>query len=153
MEMASLTFSHQAHRLLTLCIPGLTAPAGNCTAGHYCTLSSTQPNPISQAFGDYCLAGHYCPTGTGTPVPCPSGTYLPDTGRASDLDCLDCPGGYYCDSAGMNNVTGEIVCLLSLSLIGSISWCRVGDWKVRLIQSHGWCRLSDWKVKLIHSHG
>lgn len=86
---------------------GLVTPSGNCSAGHYCTLKSTVMNPIGQTFGDYCPSGHYCPLGTGSPVPCPRGTYLPETGRSLDQHCLDCPGGYYCSSDGLTNVTGK----------------------------------------------
>ena len=85
---------------------GLTAPTENCTAGHYCTLAAIDPNPSGESYGDICPAGHYCPTGTGTPIPCPIGTYLPDTGRSSEDQCLDCPGGKYCDQEGQTAVTG-----------------------------------------------
>ncbi|RUS80924.1 hypothetical protein EGW08_011305, partial [Elysia chlorotica] len=88
-------------------VDGLTAPAGNCTPGHYCTLGSDTQSPIGQAYGDYCPSGHYCPEGTGSPVPCPSGTYQPDTARTLLLHCLDCPGGKFCDAAGQANYTGE----------------------------------------------
>lgn len=38
--------------------------------------------------------------GTGaTAVPCPAGTYQPNTGRTSIDACLPCPEGYYCRAA------------------------------------------------------
>ena len=89
-------------------VEGLTSPTGNCTAQHYCSLRAINPNPIGQAYGDYCTAGHYCPEGTDTPVACPSGTYLPDTGKAAQTDCLACPGGNYCGQDGLTNFTGNL---------------------------------------------
>ena len=85
---------------------GLTAPAGDCNAGHYCLEGTIDQSPIGQTYGDYCTAGHYCPTGTGDPVPCPRGTFLPDTGRSAELDCIDCSPGKYCETEGLTNVTG-----------------------------------------------
>ena len=88
-------------------ISGLTAPTGNCTAGHYCLLAAIDPNPIAQPYGDYCYSGAYCPEGTGTPIPCPQGTFLPNTGRDEESDCVPCTGGYYCETQGLSNVTGK----------------------------------------------
>lgn len=88
---------------------GLTSPAGKCVAGHYCLLASTEQNPIGQSYGDYCTAGHYCPEGTGSPVPCPIGTYLPSTGQSLLIHCIDCALGKYCDTVGQANYTGETI--------------------------------------------
>ena len=85
---------------------GLTAPVGSCLAGHYCTLGAIDQNPIGQSYGDYCTAGHYCETGTGTPTPCPIGTYLPDTGKSHVSDCISCYPGKYCETTGLTNFTG-----------------------------------------------
>lgn len=97
---------------------GLTSPAGKCLGGHYCLLGSTEQNPIGQSYGDYCTAGHYCPEGTGSPVPCPIGTYLPSTGQSMLAHCIDCALGKYCDTVGQSNYTGKdcaIICRLFLS--------------------------------------
>ena len=93
--------------MICLIFAGLTAPTGNCTSGHYCSLGAIDPNPISQGYGDFCPAGNYCPLGTGTPVPCPIGTFLPDTGKTAISDCLDCTPGKYCDTEGQTNYTGK----------------------------------------------
>ena len=41
--------------------PGLTAPAGNCSAGHYCTLGSASASPVSMSYAGLCPVGHFCP--------------------------------------------------------------------------------------------
>ena len=44
-----------------------------------------------------CPEGYYCPSGTGINwQPCPRGTYNDDTGLSGELECRQCPGGYYC---------------------------------------------------------
>ena len=40
--------------------------------------------------GDVCTAGSECPIGSALPNPCAAGTYSPDTGYET---CLDCPAG------------------------------------------------------------
>lgn len=45
--------------------------------------------------GDVCPIGHYCPTGSSTPQPCSSSTYMNHTGAAA---CYTCPQGYFCTS-------------------------------------------------------
>ncbi|KAI8480901.1 hypothetical protein Bbelb_413740, partial [Branchiostoma belcheri] len=86
---------------------GLTEPTDECAAGHYCSLAAITPNPVLQSYGDYCTPGHYCPQGTGEPVPCPRGTFLPDTGMDELTDCLNCTGGKYCERQGQSNVTDD----------------------------------------------
>ena len=95
--------------LIQIQISGLTSPSGNCSVGYYCSLAAIVPNPTSETFGDICPIGHYCPEGTASPVPCPVGTYQPNTGMGQQLDCLACPGGFYCGSQGLHNTTGRIV--------------------------------------------
>jgi Tyrosine-protein kinase ephrin type A/B receptor-like len=43
-----------------------------------------------------------CPQGTIAPEPCPKGTYGIEIGT---MNCLDCPGGKYCDEFGMSDDT------------------------------------------------
>ncbi|KAJ8368244.1 hypothetical protein SKAU_G00082720 [Synaphobranchus kaupii] len=84
----------------------LTTPTGPCTAGHYCTLGAVEPAPVSQDYGDVCPPGHYCPQGSSSPVPCPMGTYLPNTGAPFPSFCTPCPPGHYCDSVGATQPSG-----------------------------------------------
>ncbi len=93
--------------IISLFLSGLTTPSGNCTEGYYCHLGAIDPNPLSQAYGDVCPEGHYCPLGTGTPIPCPIGTLLNDTGHSAVGQCLQCPPGKYCDKEGQTNYTGD----------------------------------------------
>lgn len=76
-----------------------------CVSGHYCTLGSEEIAPVNKTFGDYCPAGNYCPEGTSTPVPCPSGTFLNETGMGMEDDCIHCSPGYYCETTGKTVVT------------------------------------------------
>jgi hypothetical protein len=111
----------------TLCSPGkycnakgLTSPSGPCDAGYYCTVGAPFSAPGSLpaiyenvyrdflgSFGNICPSGGYCPAGTATPLACPMGTYLNETGLDSLADCRDCPPGLYCDATASLGVTGR----------------------------------------------
>lgn len=54
-------------------------------------------------------SGNYCPNGTqhGSQYPCPAGTYNPTSQRTSLGDCIDCPGGKYCQGDGNSAPTGN----------------------------------------------
>ena len=56
------------------------------------------------------LIGHYCPNGTefSTQYKCPPGTYNPVNGSTALTDCLECPGGEYCE--GEANVAPTGLC-------------------------------------------
>ncbi|CDJ55941.1 hypothetical protein EMWEY_00000230 [Eimeria maxima] len=41
-------------------------------------------------------------------IPCPKGTYLPYTGAASEAECIKCPFGMYCSTAGLIEPEGRI---------------------------------------------
>ena len=60
---------------------GLIEPTGQCNAGHYCELASTQNAPVGQSYGYLCPVGNYCPQGTPQPQPCIAGTYQPLEGQ------------------------------------------------------------------------
>ena len=47
------------------------------------------------------LIGFYCPLGSFTPVPCPKGTYGPNTDAVSIDSCLKCPPHHYCPRPGL----------------------------------------------------
>lgn len=100
-----------------------------CTYGKYCETGSSEPSDVPQGYyqdelrqstykqcpagfycvegtGDFdsflCPQGYYCPEGTefANQYPCPQGTYNPKTGSISETECLDCPPGYFCSTAG-----------------------------------------------------
>eukprot|EP00817_Percolomonadidae_sp_ATCC50343_P003418 CAMPEP_0117418838 /NCGR_PEP_ID=MMETSP0758-20121206/542_1 /TAXON_ID=63605 /ORGANISM="Percolomonas cosmopolitus, Strain AE-1 (ATCC 50343)" /LENGTH=4727 /DNA_ID=CAMNT_0005199587 /DNA_START=68 /DNA_END=14251 /DNA_ORIENTATION=+ len=81
----------------------MTAPKGECAAGHYCTSNAKVKNPIGSGpnFG-VCPEGYYCPNGTvlSTANPCPIGTYGQGNGLKKESDCQACPAGFYCDVEG-----------------------------------------------------
>lgn len=76
------------------------------TTGHFCTLGSAEPSPVSQPYGDVCPMGHFCPQGSGSPKPCPAGSFLPDSGAFSLSHCRPCPPGKYCGNPGASQPSG-----------------------------------------------
>ncbi|KAL6471032.1 hypothetical protein MHYP_G00196820 [Metynnis hypsauchen] len=85
---------------------GLTEPAGLCFSGYWCKEGSHTASPSAGPSGSLCPVGHYCPKGTVSPVPCPSGTWSNSTGQRSEEECQQCPGGFYCATAGLTVPTG-----------------------------------------------
>ncbi|CAM4616195.1 unnamed protein product [Lepidochelys kempii] len=85
---------------------GLLTPSGPCLPRYYCILKARVPNPVNDETGDLCPAGHFCPLGSSSPVPCPTGTFLPQSGMASHNACLPCPGGKFCQGEGLASVSG-----------------------------------------------
>ncbi|XP_071505048.1 uncharacterized protein [Diadema antillarum] len=79
----------------------LTEPTGLCYEGYYCPSGSSRPDQ------EECPVGHYCTNGTFDPTPCPRGRYSNDTMKAADTDCYLCSGGYYCETEGLTEPTGE----------------------------------------------
>lgn len=58
-------------------VTNLTAPAGDCDPGFYCTSGVNTPTPTGNntGEGDICPAGHKCPGATTLPIGCPAGSY------------------------------------------------------------------------------
>ncbi len=77
------------------------------TTGHFCSLGSTESSPVSQPYGDVCPTGYFCPQGSGSPKPCPVGSFLPEPGASSPSHCHPCPPGKYCLSPGGTHPTGR----------------------------------------------
>lgn len=64
---------------------------------------------LGPTFGDVCPAGSYCPEGTDEPIACPAGTFNPDLGGMALSDCLDCTGGFHCNTTGkVSTVTPQV---------------------------------------------
>lgn len=53
---------------------------------------------MSNGVEHICPAGSFCPAGSGSPIPCPNGTYSPTVGLVNRSGCLNCTSGYYCDA-------------------------------------------------------
>ena len=66
-----------------------------CPAGYTCANLGTRV-PVA------CPSGQYCEEGS-PPQNCPIGTWQPYQGGSSIEDCLCCPAGYICDTAGLND--------------------------------------------------
>lgn len=83
------------------------ATAGNCGDGFQCNPTADGTKGAMYAFpsptqkGDFCTAGNYCSFVSALgPQPCPIGTYNPDTGRGT---CINCLQSLYCDTTGMTD--------------------------------------------------
>jgi hypothetical protein len=88
-----------------------------CPAGYYCGDSVTEPWESYDAaspntlgiFPILCPAGSYCPKGSSLDrsnsdqigTLCPIGTFMPYEGGATSGNCITCPEGYFCDTAGI----------------------------------------------------
>lgn len=58
-------------------VTNLTAPAGDCSPGYYCTEGVNTPTPTGNhtGVGGICPQGYMCPGSTVVPQGCPAGTY------------------------------------------------------------------------------
>lgn len=67
-----------------------------CPAQYYCPENTVDYSIYS------CPVGHYCLRNTthDKEFPCPAGTFNNKTNAASELDCLPCTRGSYCESTG-----------------------------------------------------
>ncbi|XP_029700281.1 zonadhesin [Takifugu rubripes] len=84
----------------------LTEPNGPCSPGYFCSRGSSEPSPVSRPYGNVCPMGHFCPEGSGSPRPCPVGSFLPEPGASALSQCHPCPPGKYCLSPGSPQPTG-----------------------------------------------
>ena len=50
-----------------------------CSAGHWCEQGSSTVTPSGSGGGELCPPGYFCEAGIEAPVPCPPGTYNPDS--------------------------------------------------------------------------
>ena len=67
---------------------------GDCDPGFYCLRGAkSKNNAAADGTSGPCPKAHYCPKGTGFPLGCPSGTYMPVKGQSK---CFTCMKGYYC---------------------------------------------------------
>ena len=130
--------AHQCPRGSTTpipCLPGTYSPVKQlskcliCPAGYYCLAGSETFRTQS------CPEGHFCPVGTKNPHanPCRKGTYYNLTKARNESNCIPCPGGEYCDSAGLAKPTG----------LCSEGWyCTGGSWSSMpnsTIEGGGYC--------------
>lgn len=74
--------------------------------GYFCSRGSSEPSPFSRPYGNVCPMGHFCPEGSGSPRPCPVGSFLSEPGASALSQCHPCPPGKYCLSPGSPQPTG-----------------------------------------------
>jgi hypothetical protein len=92
------------------------ASCTDCPAGFYCgddnieafadatTSSIIADKPIACVAGQYCPKKSYILTSSGLPgTSCPIGTFNPNIGGRNAGDCIDCPEGYLCTTAGLSD--------------------------------------------------
>lgn len=81
----------------------LAAAVDNCDSGYYCEAGATtrRPNDLSRYNGDRCLAGQWCGTGVNAGTNCAEGTFNSGRGLKNANECVDCPKGYICNTAGL----------------------------------------------------
>lgn len=86
----------------------LSAVSGDCTQRYYCIggTNTARPTDLATMFGNICSAGSYCDLGVSSPTQCPAGTYQPNQGAATLAECLACPPGQYCQTAGLSAPNG-----------------------------------------------
>ena len=70
-----------------------------CSAGYF----GTAPNHTSPVCEAACWPGHFCPEGSTEPRPCPTGTYLPAPGAATNASCIPCTPGSFSAISGNGN--------------------------------------------------
>jgi len=95
----------------------MTVPGtGDCAGGYYCTTGNSGPAPGGNVTrgvtGSWegsgrCPTGYYCPNGTAAPIACNAGKYNPNLGQNEEADCIPCPSGEYCETAGLSLPTGN----------------------------------------------
>lgn len=117
------TFLGQYSGIGDICPPGSYCPRGsdrpkNCPAGTYYNGTGASKCTLCPP-GYYCLenfvtylntecpSGYYCPGNTTTPTenPCPPGTFNNLTGQHSELSCVSCTKGSYCQGSGLHKPT------------------------------------------------
>jgi len=94
----------------TICPAGSYCPSGTisatqfkCPAGTY-SGSKTGSRMVSDCYP--CTIGHYCAEGATTPVPAPTGYYIPYMGATSADAAKKCPPGYPCSGTGNYDYKG-----------------------------------------------
>ncbi|CDI84805.1 hypothetical protein, conserved [Eimeria praecox] len=70
-----------------------------------------------------CMPGYYCPEGSSSMIPCPVGTYNPDSAKGSPDDCLECPVGSF------TNAMGQKSCIAC----GGSSFTEVGSFECKCL--------------------
>ena len=111
----------------TPCPPGYYCPGGKkqaCRAGTF--VSSFSATRITAVDCSPCSPGFYSNAGSGSCLPCPSGTYGPNSGMET---CLPCPAGTYSSASGQNSASACTACnsnQYSFSGASSCAYCPAG---------------------------
>ncbi len=86
---------------------GASTNCSTCEPGYVCIGGTKAQFPWSLTIhlGYKCPKGYYCPAGSSAETPCPAGTYNPNEGSSSSVDCL------LCESNTFSSSTGQEACL------------------------------------------
>ena len=87
-----------------------------CQAGFYCTGGSTTKTPgnpkyhasvpTNTGYGDMCRKGHYCGEQSTKQFACEATKFLPYDMASLASECIACPNGKYCPTAGLWDLSG-----------------------------------------------
>ena len=76
-----------------------------CPAGYLCA-SGTSAYPTKSSNG--CAVGYYCPEGASSATACPIGTYRNTKAARSVYECMISPAGFYVDTVGTSDYSGNV---------------------------------------------
>ena len=113
------------------CSAGRTSPNGPCNGGYVCPRGSGDNTPTIYIYkfsvpdrSGICPKGYYCPPGSKKPMPCPRGSYM-NSYYNQNTACYPCPGGYYCDTLGLNTYSKR--CANGYICIGGAKYAKPSD--------------------------
>ncbi len=84
---------------------GLSQPDVSCSAGYFCLGGAASSTPLDGITGNVCPMGHYCPINSMSPVPCPAGSFSPNTGNRNMSDCQNLPVGLFSTSSAVVSIS------------------------------------------------
>jgi hypothetical protein len=105
----------------TPCPPGYFCPGGTkqaCNAGTFVSSFSATRTTSAECFP--CSPGFYSNAGSGSCLPCPSGTYGPNSGMET---CLPCPSGTYSTATGQISASTCTACSTNQYSFSGASSC------------------------------
>jgi hypothetical protein len=105
----------------TACLPGYYCPGGKkqaCPAGTFVSSSST--TQTTAAGCSSCSPGTYSTPGSSLCLPCPSGSYGPNSGMG---ECLPCPAGTFSMATGQTDSSTCTACAANRFSLSGASTC------------------------------
>ena len=107
----------------TACLPGHYCPGGKkqtCPAGTFVSTYSATRTTVNGCSS--CSPGTYATPGSGSCLPCPSGSYGPNSGMG---ECLPCPAGTFSMATGQTDSSTCTTCPANRFSLSGASSCVV----------------------------